>query len=124
MWAIIYPVAYLPLLGSLFAAQRRAKKMGLLPPGPSVQMNIYKKIKHAVVELDLMGLLLFTGGLIMLLVPLTLTGTQGKWPWSSAKTITLIVFGAVVLLMFIGWESTRKLCKRPMMSLRLMLDPT
>ncbi|KAF8472118.1 major facilitator superfamily domain-containing protein [Kalaharituber pfeilii] len=124
MWAIIYPVAYFPLLASLFANQHRAKKMGLIKRKERGPMNILAMIKNTATDLDLMGLLLLTSGLIMLLVPLTLTGTVGTWPWKSARTICLVVFGAVVLGLFVGWETTKKLCARPMMSLRFIADPT
>ena len=124
MWAIIYPIAFLPLLISVWVNQRRAKKLGLYTEEPYTQGGALQTLKKLYVDLDLVGLLLITGGLIMLLVPLTLTGTVGTWPWNSARTICLLVFGVVALVMFLGWESTKKLCKRPMMSLKFMADPT
>ncbi|KAF8433133.1 siderophore iron transporter mirC [Terfezia claveryi] len=124
MWAIIYPVAYLPLLFSLIMAHRRAKQLNLYLPKENSNRSWIQTIKETVVELDLMGLVLLTAGLIMLLVPLTLTGTVGSWPWKSAKTICLIVFGVVVLVILVGWEMTKKLCAKPMLGLRFMSDPT
>ena len=105
-------------------AHRRAKQLNLYPPKASSNRSWVQVIKETAAELDLMGLLLLTAGLIMLLVPLTLTGTVGTWPWKAAKTICLIVFGVVVLAIFVGWEMTKKLCAKPMMSLRFMSDPT
>lgn len=124
MWAIIYPIAYLPLLVSLFINQRRAGKKGLLPERAYAGQGIKEKTINIFKDLDAVGLLLFSASLIMILVPFTLTGTVGTWPWKSARTICLIVFGVIVLILFIGWENTKKFCERPLLSARVMKDPT
>lgn len=125
MWAIIIPISFLPLLYSLVANELKAKKMGLLPPSNFRGLSFVSAAKKTWVDLDMMGLILFTAGLIMVLVPLTLTGVYNKlWDWSSARTICLVVFGFIVLGLFVAWESMPRLCARPMMSLKLIKDPT
>lgn len=120
MWAIIYPVAYLPLMWSLIVNQRKAKRMGKIPP-KQYTGTLMSNIKHILLDLDVLGLLLFTAGLIMFLVPLTL---GSGWGWSNGRTVSLIVIGILTLIAFVVLETIPKITPRPMMSWRLLGDRT
>lgn len=120
MWAIIYPVAYLPLIWSLVVNQHKAKRLGRIPP-KKYTGTLMANIKAIALDLDMLGLLLFTAGLIMLLVPLTL---GKKWGWSNGRTVSLIVVGILTLIVFVVLETIPKITPRPMMSWRLLGDRT
>ncbi|WEW59953.1 hypothetical protein PRK78_005435 [Emydomyces testavorans] len=61
--------------------------------------------------IDWLGTLTIIGGTIMLLFGLEFGGI--KYPWNSATTICLIVFGIIVLGLF--WLVERKIAKYPIM---------
>ncbi|KAK1976626.1 major facilitator superfamily transporter [Colletotrichum cereale] len=55
-------------------------------------------------ELDWIGFVLIIGGTICFLCGLE-TGAGGVMPWSSAQVICLILFGVLVLALFVFWEA-------------------
>ncbi|TGZ80894.1 putative siderophore-dependent iron transporter [Ascodesmis nigricans] len=120
MWAIIFPVGFLPLIYSLVVNQQRAKRLNLIPK-KTYSGNWFNVTKSAIVDLDILGLILFTAGLIMLLVPLTL----GKnWGWSNGRTVSLLIVGIVTLIAFIVIEAVPKLAPKPLMRWSLLKDRT
>ncbi|KAK1991087.1 major facilitator superfamily transporter [Colletotrichum falcatum] len=55
-------------------------------------------------ELDWVGFVLIIGGTVCFLYGLE-TGAGGLMPWGSAQVICLILFGVVVLALFVFWEA-------------------
>ncbi|KAK1955841.1 major facilitator superfamily transporter [Colletotrichum sublineola] len=55
-------------------------------------------------ELDWVGFALIIGGTICFLYGLE-TGAGGVMPWGSAQVICLILFGVVILALFVFWEA-------------------
>lgn len=69
---------------------------------------------------DWTGCLLVVGGALMVLLGLDLGGAT--YPWSSATTISLLVFGALVVAIFLLVEW--KFAVNPVMPLRLFSSPS
>ncbi|KAJ5502991.1 hypothetical protein N7463_005865 [Penicillium fimorum] len=120
MFAIIYPVCALPLLGVLFVVQRRAKKSGALESYKSSLQVMGKR--QLVVELfwhlDIVGNILLIVMLACILVPFTLAGGVSK-QWKTAKVIAPLVIGVLLIPVWIFWERT---CKHPMLPFHLLKD--
>ncbi|KAI8625228.1 siderophore iron transporter mirC [Xylariaceae sp. FL1651] len=124
MWAIILPVAFLPLALTLFLNGRRAKRMGLRPEkrkfaegGP---LTVAKKIWN---DLDIGGIVLLSAAFSLILIPLTLTKTT-PGGWRSPTIIALIVVGGVLLVVFPFWEGSKKLAPHPLIPLELLKSRT
>ncbi|GME26765.1 Fungal trichothecene efflux pump [Neofusicoccum parvum] len=111
MWAIILPVAFLPLALALFLNQRKAGKMGLLPRSPFNDKSIFYVLKTLWYELDFFGLLLLAAAVSLILIPLTIATRQSDG-WASGKIIAMLVVGIVCLIVFPFWERSKTLAPR------------
>lgn len=109
IWAIILPIAYLPLALSLYTNQRKAAKRGILPPSPFRGMSYWQVAKHLWFELDVFGLLLLCAAFSLLLIPLTLAAKNG---WDDPHLLAMLLIGAVCLAIFPFWERSKKLAPR------------
>lgn len=78
--------------------------------------NKDKTVWRQLTELDYLGLLLFTGGLLLFLMGLSWGGSVH--PWGSSYVIGTMVVGALMLVAFGLWEAFGKL-KEPMLPLHL-----
>ncbi|KAH7068384.1 hypothetical protein BKA63DRAFT_423209 [Paraphoma chrysanthemicola] len=111
IWAIILPVFFVPLFLSLFMNQRRAKKMGFDMPKPFRGRSVAEVFKNLWFDLDFFGLLLLAAAISLILLPLTLApGASGQW--RNASMIAMLVVGAVVLIIFPFWETSKKLAPK------------
>ncbi|KAK1722739.1 major facilitator superfamily transporter [Colletotrichum acutatum] len=72
-------------------------------------------------ELDWIGFLLIIGGTICFLYGLE-TGAGGIVPWSSALVICLILFGVLILALFVVWEA--RFAKNPVIPFRIFQKVT
>ncbi|CEJ57046.1 hypothetical protein PMG11_05754 [Penicillium brasilianum] len=72
-------------------------------------------------SIDWMGFLLIIGGTICFLYGLE-TGSSGLRPWNSATVILLIVFGALIMVLFMVWEA--KFAKKPLIPVRIFQKST
>lgn len=125
MWAIIFPVVGLPLVGIQFYLQRRAKKSGATKKAIRVlqdvqhEKSIFKKIYHVIwIELDLPGALLLLAGLALILVPVTLTGKAYSYRWRDPEFIAMFIVGFVIVTAFIFWDA--KWAKKPFIPYRMV----
>ena len=123
LWAIVLPVAFLPLALALFLNLRKASKLHLLPPSPWAGVSVGKGAKNLWFELDVFGLLLLSAAISLILLPLTLAA-RAKSGWRNASIIAMIVIGCVCLVLFPLWEVSSKLAPRPFLSLRLLTNRT
>lgn len=89
MLAILMPFCASFIIATLLYYQRRAKKMGLAPRSKTSLYGFCSQI-------DLGGIILFTGGLVLLLLPMTLSGTTPS-KWTTPWVIALIVLGGMLL---------------------------
>ncbi|KAF4835124.1 Siderophore iron transporter mirB [Colletotrichum tropicale] len=98
-FSIVLPIVAAPLYGILKWNIHKAKKRGVLvrePSGRSFLQNIW----WALVEFDVLGVVLFACGLVTFLLPFSLASTAPDG-WSSGYIIAMIVTGFVVLGLFL-----------------------
>ena len=112
IWAIVLPVAFMPLALSLFLAQRKASHLGLLQPSPFKGERPWAVVKHLWFDLDFFGLLLLCAAISLILLPLPLAPTA-RHGWHTGSFIAMLVIGGICLLLFPFWERSRKLAPKP-----------
>ncbi|KAL2139358.1 hypothetical protein VTI28DRAFT_5297 [Corynascus sepedonium] len=125
IWAIILPIAFLPLALSLFLNGRKAERMGLLTKkrhrDPATDKETpsaaAKRLFH---DLDAIGTLLLSGGLSLILIPLTLV-SRSPSGWHDPKLLFMILTGVVLLVLFPLWESH---APHPLLPLQLLKSRT
>ncbi|GAA5948649.1 hypothetical protein JCM21900_005200 [Sporobolomyces salmonicolor] len=132
MFVILIPVTLAPVIGTLFWAQRRAKKLGL-DAADLVETNggtaaratdsrpFLTRAWSWVTGIDAIGLILFGAGWACVLLPLTLVN-GGTLLWSSGKIIAMLVVGGCTLIAFIGFE--RFFAVKPLFPFRFFKSPT
>jgi MFS family permease len=123
MWTIILPAAFCPLALSLFLNQRKARELHLLRERPWKGNGFLRLLRSAWYELDIFGLVLLSAGVALILIPLTLAA-HAKGTWGNASIIAPIVIGALCLIVFPLWESSKTLAPRPLLSLHLLKQRT
>jgi MFS family permease len=111
IWAIILPICFIPLFISLFMNQRRAKKLGHDMGSAIRGRSIGQVFKNFAIDIDLFGLLLFSAAVSLILLPLTLA-PRAKGQWNNGSMIAMLVIGAISLLVFPFWETSKKLAPR------------
>ena len=99
LWTVIVPLASMPLLITLAIGQKRARKAGLATRTSLLQYGLRELMR----ELDAPGLLLFTSGWLLILIPLTLAGHAERS--ESIPGVFLFVLGAILLAIFGWWET-------------------
>lgn len=120
MWAIIYPICTLPLVGQLYIVSRRAKRQGLLEN----YMSSFRLLgaRNFFLELfwllDIIGIVLLAAMFALILVPMTLAGgLSGEW--GTAHIIAPVVVGLLCVPAFIVWELR---APHPLIPFKLMKD--
>ncbi|KAK0464546.1 major facilitator superfamily domain-containing protein [Desarmillaria tabescens] len=132
MWAIILPVAAAPLIIILVICQRKANRLthtkpqsaldALFHDDPSTPTRAMKIWKLIWIELDFVGVLLLVVSLALILIPLTLTGTDSPQTWSSPGIIAMIVIGMVLFAVYIFYDA--KIASKPLIPYRLARERT
>lgn len=105
MLAILMPFCASFIITTLLYYEGRAKKMGL---APRAKLTVYDFCS----QIDLGGNLLFTAGLVLLLLPMALSGLTPS-NWSTPWVIALIVLGALLLMTLPFYE--HKMARFPLM---------
>ena len=115
MWAIIYPVASLPLLIFLYTVEHRGRKE---LPEPKVSSGSHKawSLFH---QLDVVGLVTVVASCSLILAPLTITG-QRVGHWKDPHVIVPLIVGLILAPTFIVWE--RKGARHPLIPFHLLTD--
>jgi hypothetical protein len=85
------------------------------PPTFKMKFNDRTKMQQ-VKDFDYVGTILFLGGFILFLLGLSWGGQQ--YPWKSAHVIATMVVGAIILVVFVLWESYANL-KEPLLPIHL-----
>ncbi|KAG5367098.1 Siderophore iron transporter mirC [Yarrowia sp. B02] len=96
MWCIIMPVVSIPVLFILMRLKLKARAMGL-EYGKAV-----RNFKTTFRQFDVVGLILFTAGLCLLFLAVTLA--TGPKSWGQAHTLVMIILGPILLVIFPFWE--------------------
>jgi hypothetical protein len=83
MWAIVLPVAPLPLIGTMLYYQRRAPTTASVEALGWKSSDIwYTKVYPLLwIQLGLPGAVLLVAGLSLLLIPLSFTGSNNSSAW-------------------------------------------
>ncbi|KAI9151857.1 putative siderophore iron transporter mirb protein [Paramyrothecium foliicola] len=102
MLSIMVPTLCLPLYGILMFNYFKAKKQGVLVVAKSGRTP-WQSFIHYGREFDAIGLLLLSAGLALFLLPFNLYGLQAQG-WKSPMIICFLVFGIVVMILFVLWE--------------------
>ncbi|EOA92288.1 uncharacterized protein SETTUDRAFT_84837 [Exserohilum turcica Et28A] len=101
-FTILTPAFSLSFWAVFWLMGRRAKKLGVLKPEKSGR-SLTESIKHWCIEFDVVGLFLVCGGFSLLLLPFPLAAYQTD-RFASPMVICMIVFGAILLGLFVVWE--------------------
>ncbi|GAC98148.1 major facilitator super [Pseudozyma hubeiensis SY62] len=104
IWTVVMPLAATPLLLTLLVGQRRARRAGLMTRSSLRDKSWRQALRQLATDLDLVGLLLFTGGWLLILLPLTLAGHGER---QEHVPMTTFVLGGAGLLVAFGWWETR-----------------
>jgi len=128
IWAFILPVAFMPLALSLFLNTRKAQKLGLLPTKRHPNSRDDEESARAVAkrlfdDLDIGGTLLLSGGLALILIPLTLV-SHSQSGWHDPLLVAMTVMGLILLILFPLWESRPNLAPHPLLPFPLLKSRT
>ncbi|KAJ5143845.1 uncharacterized protein N7515_002632 [Penicillium bovifimosum] len=119
-FSIIFPVVASPLYFILKSQLKKAQKTGVLVKEPSGR-TILQSIWFYSKEFDLLGVILFSVGLTVFLLPFSIASFAPKG-WGSGYIIAMIVIGFVMLAVFLAWELL--LAPTPMFNFSLLTDRT
>lgn len=97
-FAIIFPVVAAPLYFVLKVNLRKAKKNGLVSEESSGR-SLLQNIWFYTLEFDLLGVVLFSTGLIVFLLPFNIADIAPNG-WASGYIIAMLVVGFVLLVSF------------------------
>ncbi|PFH62149.1 hypothetical protein XA68_14818 [Ophiocordyceps unilateralis] len=116
MWCLVYPLASLPLLVTLYLLdRRRAASSPAIKPAET---------SHAASELlqqlDVVGLVGLVVALALVLAPLTVAGGADVSRWKSPLVLVPLVAGLALLPLFVLWE--RSGARMPLVPMRLLAD--
>ncbi|KAJ5342138.1 hypothetical protein N7541_011262 [Penicillium brevicompactum] len=125
MWAIVLPVASLPLIGTMLFYQRRTPS----PVSASEALGWKssdawweKAYQLLWIQLDLPGAVLLVAGLSLILIPLSLTGSNNSHAWTKGSFIAMLVLGVVFLIVFLVWDAW--FAKKPFVPYRMINNRT
>ncbi|CAI7566394.1 unnamed protein product [Penicillium glandicola] len=119
-FSIIFPVVASPLYFILKSNLKKAQSNGLLvreSSGRTLLQNIWFYTK----EFDLIGVLVFSIGLTIFLLPFSISSYAPNG-WASGYIIAMIVLGFVMLAVFLVWEF--RFAPAPMFNFSLLTDRT
>ena len=99
-FAIITPFMAIPLYTILRLNLNKAKKAGVMPDeSVSSGRTFLQTLHHVAVEFDIIGVLLFAGGLMIFLLPFNLAATAANG-WATGWVIAMIVIGFAMMVLF------------------------
>ncbi|MCJ1283550.1 hypothetical protein MMC26_002880 [Xylographa opegraphella] len=101
-FSIVVPIVTLPLFGLFVCNSNKARKQGFLPKHESHRTS-WQSFIHYCREFDAVGLLLLSAGLALFLLPFNIY-TMQEQGWRAPLIICLLVFGIMLIIMFILWE--------------------
>ncbi|EYE91536.1 putative MFS siderophore iron transporter [Aspergillus ruber CBS 135680] len=119
-FTIIFPIVAAPLYCLLKWHVRKADKQGLLAKESSGR-SFLQNIWHWTKEFDLFGVLVFSAGLIVFLLPFEIA-SEAPNGWGTGYIIAMIVVGCVVLIIFILHETF--VAPVPMLNFSFITDRT
>ncbi|KAJ4370191.1 ferrioxamine B transporter [Didymella sp. IMI 355093] len=120
VWCIAYPICTLPLLGSLWWVNCKAKKAGTLQmyKTPVQEHGAWPVVKALFWQLDVIGIFLVICVFGLTLVPLTVNAGNDQ-DWGQAKFLAPLIVGVLCIPVWIRWES---IAPHPMVPFYLLKD--
>ena len=123
MWCIIYPIASMPLLITLYSIERRV----IMPEGRksksfsnTMQYLGFGKARTSLFhQLDVVGLVTLVSSFSLILAPLTIVGGTVSH-WRNPGIIASLVVGFLLVPVFVFWE--RKGARTPLVPFHLLTD--
>ncbi|KAH7198839.1 major facilitator superfamily domain-containing protein [Fusarium flagelliforme] len=120
MWAIIYPLASLPLLSCLYFLERKTWTGGKESEEVALLSLKTKKGREDLFhQLDIIGLVLLVTAFSLILAPLTVAGGTASH-WQSWYIILPLVLGVFLMVAFITWE--QRGARHPLIPFHLLRD--
>ncbi|KAJ7684230.1 major facilitator superfamily domain-containing protein [Mycena polygramma] len=119
-FAIIFPVVAISLYIILKVNLRKAKESGTYVPESSGR-NIFQSIWYYVVEFDTLGVLMFSTGLTLFLLPFDIADDSPDG-WKTGYIIAMLVLGFFLLIAFAAYE--RYLAPTPLINYSILTDRT
>ncbi|KAL2752936.1 hypothetical protein ACRALDRAFT_1065920 [Sodiomyces alcalophilus JCM 7366] len=101
-FGIILVGVCLPAALVMFLYQRKAYQAGAIEKKPSGR-TWWQSIYYYVVQFDLLGIILVSGGFALILLPFSLAPLQAKG-WADPGMIVMIIMGVLSLILFVAWE--------------------
>lgn len=119
-FAIITVVVNAPLLALFWVNYRKAVRAGTIVPVKSTRTFV-ESFKHYLIEFDVGGLVLLTGGLVFFLLPFSLYSDQNG-RWNSPLVSAFLIIGVLTLVGFALYE--RFIAPKNFIPYELLLDRT
>lgn len=130
MFAILVPALLIPAIGTLYTMQRRGEKAGMVTIADSADVRTgvaevnskgfghwIKLTYKALIDIDIIGLILLGFAFSLILLPMTLAKSAGGG-WGNPSMIAMIVMGFVILIIFVLFEVF--LAPKPLMTKRIL----
>ncbi|KAI5118116.1 hypothetical protein M0805_003470 [Coniferiporia weirii] len=132
MFAILVPATLLPLIITLFWAERKAKRLNIIddsyanagaspdaPGSPTrdIVPTLKRRLSRAAAQLDLLGLILLGAAVALVLLPLTLA-KSAKNGWKNPSMIAMLLVGFVLAVLFALWDL--RIASRPVIAPRFV----
>lgn len=119
MFAIMVPVLLVPAIGTLYAMQYRARRMGMAGNGASRhgKDGMLRTAWQGLIAIDLPGLVLLGFSFSLILLPLSLA-ESADGGWNNPSMIAMEVVGFVILALFIAFEIY--VAPKPIMARRII----
>ncbi|KAL4739927.1 major facilitator superfamily domain-containing protein [Aspergillus similis] len=118
---IILPVVALPLIVTWELAKRKAAREHRLEANLRPGRSLWQSARYYIVEFDVIGIFLMTGGMILFLTSFNIAGNTTS-EWRSAKIMAMTVVGFCVLAAFVAYE--RWGAPKPFIPYHLLVDRT
>ncbi|KAH9896440.1 drug:h+ antiporter [Cubamyces lactineus] len=124
MFAILIPASLSPLIITLFWAENKARKLGLVKAAaPNAEApakeSLVRRVWSVAEQLDVVGLAILGTAVALILLPLTLA-QNAKSRWHNPSMIAMIVVGCILLPVFALWDIY--FAKRPVFPRRFLTN--
>lgn len=123
MWCIIYPIASLPLLVTLYIVDRAVETPKYTVESPKWDQSRLQTMKQWLADisqqLDLFGLVVLVAAFSLVLAPMTVAGGTASH-WQDPRILVPLTLGLICAPVFIFWEKYH--AKTPMVPFHLLTD--
>ncbi|EIW65484.1 hypothetical protein TREMEDRAFT_36224, partial [Tremella mesenterica DSM 1558] len=115
-FSILNPIVTLPIIIVLGVQQRATVRAGIIRPFPYEGRGFLGAVKAFLIDIDILGMLCFAGGFLLLLLPLTIANRAPNG-YDSGYIIAMFVVGGILLLV---WPLIELRVSKPLVNLRTL----